>query len=358
MRVVFLSLVVLPLVGCGSAGSLRVTAVSGTSGGKLIRVRGTIETVAMDGPRVAYDRSVPAAGCNKAFVANLLTGKSQVVSRCFSDLSTSRYLAIAGRRIAWIDEACDPSGCDQTLAAASLPRGKPRELATTSCNNGNADTGEPCGGTSIESLVGSGNLLAVNRGATNRKGVDTSSSLDVIGANGLRQVASGGKARWAEAADSGHVAVLRENGTVGIYSAQGRLLGVVKPRSVASEFFSGYGDSLALDENDLLVITKKRTLDVYDWHSGARLYSWPVRRGATNLSASAGLAAYAEAHALGGPYKLHVVRLATGKDVTLGTGTWFTGERDVVLGSDGLVYLKNRRTLLNIPLDRALAAVS
>jgi hypothetical protein len=141
----------------------------------------------MDGPRIAYDRFVPAAQCNKVFVANLLTGTSQPVSRCFSYISTSRYLALAGRRIAWIDEAGDPSGYDRSLSVASLSGGKPRKLATASCN-GDLDTGEPCVGTWISSLVGSGSLLAVNRGATNAQGVDTRSIQRVDPANGAVQV--------------------------------------------------------------------------------------------------------------------------------------------------------------------------
>jgi hypothetical protein len=204
-------------------------------------------------------------------------------------------------------------------------------------------------------------VLAVNRGATNDAGVDTRSGLDLIGQKRLRRVVSGPKAINAEAVDSGRIAVLHPNRTVGIYSARGRLLLSVKPPVTQDELLNG--DAVALHGDYLLVLTRARRLAVYNVHSGARLHSWPVHRGATNLAAGAGIAAYAEyppgPDAGGGaPYKVHVVRLATGKDVVFGAGKWFTADRDIGLGSAGLVYLKNRRTLVFIPLSRVWAAVS
>ena len=77
--------------------------------------------------------------------------------------------------------------------------------------------------------------------------------------------------------------------------------------------------------------------------------AYVLRDGWYYLAASAGGAR---------PYKVHVVGLATGKDVVVATGKWFTDQRDVVLGSAGLVYLRDRQTLVYIPLSRVLAAVS
>jgi hypothetical protein len=328
------------------------------SSASVIRSRGAITTIAMDGPRIGYDAFVPSRGCNKIFVADLATGRSQSVSRCASDVSTSRYVALAGPRTAWIDEAGGPDGYDRTLWVAS-PGRKPRQLASASCD-GNLDAGDPCVGTWISSLVGSDGLLAVNRGATNARGIETRSALDLIGPTRLRRVASGTKASFAQGTDSGRVAVLRPNGTIAIYSAAGKLLLQVKPASVADQQIDG--DSVALKGRYLLVLSRARRLEVYSTHSGTHLHSLRVRKGATNLAAVPGLVAYAEfprgASACCSGYKVHVVRLATGKDAVLGTGTWFNVGRNVALGRAGLAYLKDRRTVVFVPLSRVWAAVS
>ena len=134
----------------------------------------------------------------------------------------------------------------------------------------------------------------------------------------------------------------------------------VTPSSVTDWDFDG--NAVALRGDDLFVLTRTRTLEAYSTHSGRRLHSWPVRKGATNLAVGPGLVAYAEFPS--GPaacctrYKVHVVRLATGKDVVLAAGTDFTGQRNVALGPAGLVYLKDPRTLVFVPLSRVRAAVS
>jgi hypothetical protein len=58
-------------------------------------------------------------------------------------------------------------------------------------------------------------------------------------------------------------------------------------------------------------------------------------------------------------FKVHVLRLSTGRDVVVGTGTYEGLPRRVVqFEAPGLVYAKNQRTLLFIPRGRLLAAVS
>ena len=189
-----------------------------TSTDRVIRVRGTIQTIAIDGPRLVYDRFVPAA-LQQALRLRPCWRAEPGRYGCFSDISTTRYLAVAGRQIAWISEAAIQA-VTTALCGSSLSRRKPHRLATASCN-GDIDTGGPCVGTWISSLVGSGSLLAVNRGATNEHGDDVKSGLDEIGQRGLRRIVSGAKATYAQAADSGRIAVLRTNGTIGAYSGGG-----------------------------------------------------------------------------------------------------------------------------------------
>jgi hypothetical protein len=330
-----------------------------TSSG-VIHTQWEIEALAMSGSQIAYDVSArfvspSPKGCrDKVLVRSLRTGTTQRVSgkrTCFADYGSTgdavRELAFVGKRFAWIFNFGGNTEFHDYLRTASLPQPRERQLA------GAARFGDlgVQGGNWIGHLVGSGSLLGVNRWSTNANGIVTRSELDLIGPKGLRRIVLGAKAIFAQSADSGRIAVLRADGTVGIYDAAGKPLLEVAPTSAKE---------IALRGNDLLVLTKTRTLEIYDSHSGAFLRSWPVPAGAATLDAYAGLAAYANLPQFSGQrFKVHVLQLRTGKDVVVGTGTDVGRPRRVVqLESPGLVYAKNSRTLVFIPRGRLLAAVS
>ena len=315
----------------------------------ILHVDGGIAGIAMDGTRIVYEEVATRRSCQRTFVLNVVTGTRKRVRGCRPDYG-SRALAIAGARVAWTHSDCGNSECNDDLATASLPRLKPRSLAHAH-SEGDVDTGE-LEGTFIGSVVGSGKLLAVNR-FTTVGGAITKSGLDVIGAKGLRRVASGPKTMFAEEADSGRIAVLRSDGSTGVYSAGGKLLLEVKPGLVSEQ-----GDVIALRGDHLLVLTEARILEIYSVQSAALLHSWPVAESATSLDAFAGVAAYAASRGGAGPYKLHVLRLATGKDVVLDGGKVQLFPHSLELEAPGLVYAKDARTLAFVPLRRVLAAVS
>ena len=335
---------------------------------RAIHIRGGVQTIAMDGSRLAYEGWVVGAhgaGCDSIFVLDLASRTTKRISRCLP--SGSITLAVAGGRVAWLDSFCSNEECDYDLWVASLPHPKPRHLASA-MQEGDVSQGV-LAGPWIGNLVGSGNLLAVNLGTTDANGVETTSELDVIGSKRLHRIVSGPKAHSAVAADSGRVAVLRDDDTVVVYSAAGKLLLEVKPSSVLQgENFDG--NVVALQGDHLLVLTATRRLEVYDSRSGAVVHSWPVRKGATNLAALADVGVYAEcpAYPVGNcaTYKVHVVGLATGKDVVIGRGKTFLPTRNIVVQRPGLVYVnapvprlrQGPRTLVFIPLKRVLAAVS
>jgi hypothetical protein len=110
----------------------------------------------------------------------------------------------------------------------------------------------------------------------------------------------------------------------------------------------------------LLVLTKTRTLEIYDSHSGTYLRSWPVAGGTANFDAYGGVAVYAALPTYAGQrFKVHVLRLTTGRDAVVGTGTdWGRPRRVVQIEAPGLVYAKNQHTLVFIALRQVLAAVS
>jgi hypothetical protein len=318
----------------------------------------------MDGSRLAYEGQVNGTGCDSIFVRDLANGTSKRISRCLPVGSIT--LAVAGRRVAWLDSFCSNEECDSDLWVASLPNPHPRHLVSD-VQEGGGDTGDLVGPW-VGNLVGSGDLLAVNRGMTNANGDEVSPELDVIGSKRLYRIVSGPKALNAQSTESGRVAVLRDDGTVGIYGARGRRLLEVKPSSVLDQNFDG--NAVALEGDRLLVLTATRRLEVYDSRSGARLHSWPVLKGATNLAGRAGVAVYAECPGYPirdcGGYKVHALALATGKDVVIGKGRTFLPSRNVVIPRPGLVYVnaaiprlhQGPRTLVFVPLKRVLAAVS
>jgi len=322
----------------------------------------------MDGSRLGYEGSVGGphgAGCDSIFVLDLASGTTKRISRCLPIGSIT--LAVAGRRVAWLDSFCSNEECDYDLWVASLPHPKPRHLASA-MQEGDVGQGA-LAGPWIGNLVGSGNLLAVNRGTTDANGDVTTSELDVIGPKRLQRIVSGPKANYAMAADSGRIAVLRDDDTVGVYGAAGKLLLEIKPSSVL-EGENCDGNVVALQGDHLLVLTATRRLEVYDSRSGALVHSWPVRKGATNLTGRGGVGVYAECPGYPvsgcGAYKVHVVLLATGKDVVIGKGKTFLPTRNIVIQGAGLVYVnapvprlrQGPRTLVLTPLKRVLAAVS
>lgn len=347
---------------------LSVPAAAGSNpASKAIHIRGGVQAIAIDGSRLVYEGQVVGArgpGCDSIFVLDLASGTRKRISRCLPIGSIT--LAIAGRRVAWLDSFCSNEECDSDLWVASLPNPHPRHLASA-VQEGGGDGALV--GPWIGNLVGSGNLLVVNRGMTDANGNETASELDVVGSKRLYRIVSGPKALSAQSADSGRVAVLRDDDTVGVYGAAGRRLVEFKPSSVLQgENFDG--NVVALQGDRLLVLTAARRLAVYDFRSGALVHSWPVRKGATNLAARAGVALYAECPGYPirdcGAYKVHVVALATGRDVVIGKGKMFLPTRNIVIQRLGLVYVnapiprlrQGPRTLVFIPLKRVLAAVS
>jgi hypothetical protein len=315
-----------------------------------------IESFAMSGSTVVYDtEGAPSPRCNLVMAWNVVTGKVTRVSgekTCLADATSTggvSRVAVAGKRFAWI---ADDGGISETtdhLRTATLPRPKERQLASAH-RGGDIAGGGIAVGNWIGNLIGSGDILALNRWTTNESGVVTKSELDVIGAGGLRRVASGLNTFGAQAVDSGRIAVLRSDGAVAIYGAAGRLLLRITP-SPAKE--------IALRGDRLLVLSKAKTLELYDSRSGEYLRSWPVPEGAGSLDSYGGVAIYANSPRYWGNYTVHALRLASGKDVVLASGAMgIRGFRSAFLEASGVVYEPTGRTLVFIPFKRVAAAVS
>jgi hypothetical protein len=342
----------LPLI----AFFLFASAAATTTGPTYKAAGGRLNVVAMDGARVAYDIGNPVSPSgrgNKVLVWNVLTGKTTKVSGRITDQADGtstgrgvRELAIAGQRVAWIINQGGNTESDDYLYTSSLA--KPTEKKLVSARR----TGEAMGvlkGSWIGGLVGSESLLAVNRWATDATGTVTTVGLSVIGPYNLTRIATDSSMLLAQSVDAGRIAVLRRDGSVGLYSASGSLLRAVTPPSV---------QQVALQGNNLVVLTKTRALAVYNATTGSLLKTLPVQgRSPQNLDVQANVAIYAVGR------ELHVVQLKSGKDRVLATMSH--GIKFAQIEAPGVAYGGNARqgtkylgTLAYLPFARVAAAVS
>jgi len=311
---------------------------------------GWIDALAMDGSNVAYSAE-NAAYCRNVVVWNVLTGSAVLVSgpksgTCGDDEPSGQQvseLAIAGAQVAWIRTIEGNTEADDTLFAASLP--KPREHSLAAARR----LGEPpVKGGWIGGLVGSGNLVAANVWTTDATGTPIAGSLRTITASASKTVATGTGSVLAESADLGRIAVLRSDGTVALYSAAGGLLRTVTPSSARA---------VAISKNDVAVLTKTKTLEIYNANTGAFIRRWPVPGGAAHLDLYAGIAVYAVWRTL------HALQLTTGKDAVIASL-----KRAVVadeIEAPGVVYaydsvrgIKDVGNLTFVPMRSVAAAVN
>jgi hypothetical protein len=158
----------------------------------------------------------------------------------------------------------------------------------------------------------------------------------------------------AEATDGRQVAVLRGDGTIGLYSTRGALLRTVTPTHGATE--------VALRGDYLAALTTADTLEVYNSHSGRRLRTWRAAHGARSLDVSSGFATYIAPFPGGGYARLvHIRRLKSGPDRVLPS----TPPQLIAVQIEpvGVVYALNRvapgetATLVFVPMRRVMRTV-
>jgi hypothetical protein len=160
-------------------GLVLVAGAAGTTTTNAATARGTqgrIEALALDGGRVAYDvGSTTGRANNKVLVWDVRTGKTTKVSgkhTATADASSTGAgvfgLAIAGSRVAWmVNEGGNLEG-DDYLFTSSVTKPKERQLVSDIRYGDNCPGRSQalCAGNWLGGLVGSGNLIALNRWTT------------------------------------------------------------------------------------------------------------------------------------------------------------------------------------------------
>jgi hypothetical protein len=353
------------LVGSAQAGAAKQQA------NKVKQTAEPIWTLATDGPRVAY------ASGGRIYVWNVVTGATSFVKGTYSNAKHSdnaAEIAIAGKRVAWVKR--------QQLGNTQ----QPQRLYTSPVGGsairlrrvlGYTDMGCGSGGSQIAGLVGSGSVLAVSTWQSSPDGmVAAKQRLNVITRTGLRPIATGSTTIVSAAADRGRIAVvplptpgIEHDGycdmtaptSVAVYSVGGTLLKQIETGGPVAE--------VALSGNLLVVLRgpstprgRPDTFAVYDWRTGTLLHTWPITP-PYDFAVAGKLAVYSvyprrqSVH----PKNVHLLDLATGKDVVIATTTNIRN-RDLAIGRRGLVYAVNEgprhRKLVFVPTAKLLAALS
>ena len=296
-----------------------------------------VTTLAIDGPRVVY-----STDGNGVYVWNLRSGvTSRVRVPTKSGFPLVQEVAIAGTRVAWITRHVSgiSEETSERLYTASVTGTGSRELghAHRVHQFGIPSLTQLWHGDWMTGLVGSGETLAVSRWTETPlpdwSGTTiTNARLNSIGKTGLRQIVAGEQAIVSQSADADRVAVLRADGTVGIYSATGALLKKVTPTS-AQEITLGGGR--------LVVLTKAKTLETYGSETGLLRESWPIRtRDSVGHLQAYGRIAVLSVDPRYRARDLRVVDLKTGKSVTLPKRAR-SGWNDASVGPLGIVYSVN-----------------
>jgi hypothetical protein len=295
---------------------------------KTKNTAGWIESLAMDGPRVAYAVEGSGGGCTKVVVWNVLTGSAALASgqaTCAADSTSTgggvTQIAIAGTRLAWVVNQGGNTESSDSLYTASLPAPKERLLVST-VRTGDVD-GTLTGGW-IGGLVGSGDRIAVNRWTTNESGEVQTGTLQRVGA-GLSTVSSGTTALHAQTLDLRRVAVLRASGDVAVYDIDsGGLYVTVKPSSARQ---------VALRNDYIVVLTRTNSIEIYNSHSGAFIRKWPVAAGASRLDVHSGIVVYPVGRTV------HALRLSDGSDAIVATAP--RAVEGLAIERPGIVYAYN-----------------
>jgi len=343
VRIAVVAILLLVLAVPAGATPAAVAHVKNTSG--------WIEAIGMDGPRIAYAVK-GGSTCTKVFAWNVLTGSAARVSgagTCSADsTSTGRgvtQIAVAGTRIAWIVNMGGNTESADVLYSASVP--KPREkLVATVLRTGDVD-GALAGGW-LGGLVGGGDRIAVDQFATSAAGTIVKATLRRLDGQ-LTTIAAGSGTLRAAALDGHRIAVLRADQKVALYDTEtGRLLLTVTPSSARE---------VALRKDYVVVLTRTRTIEIFNARTGAPVRALRVAAGAAKLDAHSGIAAYAVGRTV------HLLRLSDGKDVVLATAPRAIAA--LQLEAPGIAYAYNtvRGTrdvgnLAFVPIRRATSLLS
>ena len=300
----------LALAGGAGAKAPALPARTLTFPGAPGRLGGPVGPIALDGRYAAYailgNSSKACQFGVHVYSLDLSTGRSTAASghaTCsWPQTSTGAgvfELAAAGKRVTWLANFGGNTESGEILFSTTAKTGRDTMLARSDRMGPDLDT---LTGTEIGGLVSDGSRISYSTWSLKSGTTVTQGALHRIPMSA--PVASDPAAVVSASADAGRVAVLRGDGSVEVFGIAGQPLETVTPPPARA---------IALSGGLLAVLTKDRTVAVYDRTDGTLLSTWPVAAGGTSIDASHGVAVYVAAN------HVHLLDLSTGDDVTVAT---------------------------------------
>jgi hypothetical protein len=197
-----------------------------------LRTKGTITSIAMDGPRVAVGIEHTIALCDRVLVWNAVTGGFVRASagRPSTTCPLNRanggvgQVALAGTRAAWIVSfGGNTEFTDHVVVASTASPGREHALASATFNP-DSEAGER-----VTGLVGKGALLAFGRSHVTRERPLNGRISRVNGVIATQQIQSSQSGLTALASDGSRLVVLRANGDVLVLTPSGSLVSTITP---------------------------------------------------------------------------------------------------------------------------------
>jgi hypothetical protein len=295
-----------------------------------LRTRGTITSIAMDGPRVAVGVEHTLALCDRALVWNAVAGG--VVTASAGRPSTTCPLnranggigqvALAGTRAAWVVSfGGNTELTDRVVAASTSSPGREHALAAATFDP-DSEAGER-----VTGLVGKGLLLAFGRSHLSRAGAVNGRILRVNGVTATQQLLASASGLTPLASDGSRVVVLRADGAVLVLTASGSVVSTISPGAAVR--------SAALVSGLLALQVAGNTALLYAPATGQPGGAVHLASGtAADIGLQGGRLAYRTYRAV------HVVRLTDRKDVVVATAPQGILGAQIEDGG-GLVYAYN-----------------
>lgn len=234
-------------------------------GGAPIRTDGVVRDFSMDGQRVAVAVADPRGICDRVLFWNVswhslsrLTSSTEATCAPGHPAGGITDVALGRITAEWVTTY----GATTTVLSANIIACREWVVARLQSTPG----GDRLGG-----LAGDGALLAYAIGRHERelRGQAILGRIVRAGVRG-RDVADGTGLPVALSVDSKRIATLRQDGTIDIRTATGRLIAVVHPARPRA---------IALRKGRLAVLTSAHRLQVFDVPSGRLLHSWRVPDG-------------------------------------------------------------------------------
>jgi hypothetical protein len=197
-----------------------------------LRTKGTITSIAMDGPRVAVGVEHTIALCDRVLVWNAVAGGVVTASagRPSPTCPLNRanggvgQVALAGTRAAWIVSfGGNTEFTDRVVAASIASPGHEHALASATFN---PDSGA---GERVTGLVGKGALLAFGRSHVSRAGAVNGRVSRVSGVTAIQQLLASASGLTTIASDGSRLVVLRSDGDVLVLTASGSVVSTITP---------------------------------------------------------------------------------------------------------------------------------